>query len=192
LKILPFGIQIAIRFVELLQDVVSPKIGSSMKHRDLWLALVVTATVIGGCVNDSTSVSAAECLSTEKWTGGNSGSQDMNPGQACNACHAGNRGPNYRFAGTVYEDLSQKNNCFGIDGYTIEITDANGAVHKATSNAAGNFMSQGSKVATPYTALVRGPDGSELPMLTAQTSVDCNSCHGAVGSQGAPGRIMIP
>jgi len=163
-----------------------------MYYRNLCLALLTGAFVVTGCGDDSQSVSADECLSTEQWIGGNSGSRDMNPGQACNACHRSDEGPIFKFAGTVYEGISQKDNCYGIDGYTIEITDANGTVHKATSNSAGNFMSEGSKVVAPYTALVRGPEGSELPMLTAQTNVDCNSCHGAVGSEGAPGRIIIP
>ncbi|MEZ4460237.1 MAG: hypothetical protein R3E66_11030 [bacterium] len=156
------------------------------------IVAMVLVGLTAGCVNDVQSVSADECLSTEKWTGGNSGDSQMNPGQACIQCHRGNGGPNYKFAGTIYEDYTQKDNCFGIDGYTIELTDANGTVHTAKSNGAGNFFKSSGTIVGPYTALVRGPDGSERPMLTPQTNTDCNTCHGATGSQGAPGRIVIP
>lgn len=150
------------------------------------------AGVLVGCGDDTESVSAEECLSTTKWIGGNDGDSHMNPGQACNQCHRSDEGPIFRFAGTIYEDYTQKNNCFGIEGYLVEITDANGTVHTAKSNAAGNFYSEGAKVVGPYTAIVRAPDGSERPMLTPQTDVDCNTCHGATGTQGAPGRIVVP
>jgi hypothetical protein len=148
-----------------------------------------------GCGDDeeSKTVSADECISMQKWTGGDEESPLMNPGQACNECHrAEDEGPIFRFAGTLYEGYTQKDNCFGVQGYTVEITDANGTKHTARSNAAGNFFSEGAPIAAPYTALVRAPDGSERPMLTPQMDVDCNTCHGAMGTLGAPGRIIIP
>lgn len=159
-------------------------------HHRVWICMGLL-TLLAACGDDTQSVSADQCLSEVEWIGGDDGSSEMNPGQACIACHRGNDGPNYKFAGTVYADYTQANNCFGVSGYTIEITDANGTVHTAISNGAGNFSGQRT-IATPYTALVRGPDGSERPMVAPQTNVDCNSCHGATGTEGAPGRIVIP
>jgi hypothetical protein len=75
----------------------------------------------------------------------------------------------------------------------VEITDANGVVHTAVTNEAGNFsfsMRQGA-IATPYTARV-GYDGRWAAMTTPQTITACNTCHTEQGANLATGRIVAP
>ncbi len=124
----------------------------------------------------------------------------MHPGRACVDCHRSRgRGPLYTIAGTVYATGHDPDDCFGADGggmAVVEITDATGAVTRLTPNAipvlgsAGNFFSSAA-IATPYTARVLY-QGRVRAMLTPQTSGDCNSCHTAAGTTGAPGRIALP
>jgi hypothetical protein len=138
------------------------------------------------------------CTSGMMWTGGNSGSADMHPGGACDTCHKlGGSASGYEFdiAGTVYPTAHEPDDCNGVAGATIVITDAKGAAHTITVNSAGNFyhfdyLGVGA-IATPYTAkVVMGT--AERPMLTPQTSGDCNSCHTESGTLNAPGRVMTP
>jgi mono/diheme cytochrome c family protein len=56
--------------------------------------------------------------------------------------------------------------------------------------ASGNFYLE-APIATPYRARVLY-NGNARAMATPQTNGDCNSCHGATGSMGAPGRIVLP
>lgn len=159
--------------------------------KTVWMLGLVFLVACEG--EEIASVSADECSTEQKWVGGDEESPLMNPGQACNACHqVEDEGPIFAFAGTVYGNVQEADNCFGLEGYVVEITDANGVKHVATSNEAGNFFSEGAAIPTPYTALVRGPDGNERPMIAPQTDLDCNTCHGAVGLEGAPGRILVP
>lgn len=132
-----------------------------------------------------------ECLSGSAWTGGNEESPLMNPGEACIACHqAEDEGPEYTFAGTVYEGLDEPNDCNGLSGATVEVIDADGASFTATTNSAGNFFLNASDLVFPVTATVT--DGTRTAtMVTAQASGDCNTCHSAAGSDGAPGRIAL-
>lgn len=137
------------------------------------------------------------CSSGRMWTFGNHGSSNMNPGQACIACHRTVSGaPIFTIAGTVYQTAREPNDCFGgppMGGgqVIVEITDAMGAVHMIpVSNSSGNFYLE-APITTPYRARVLY-NGNARAMATPQNNGDCNSCHTAMGSMGAPGRIVLP
>ncbi|HMF44496.1 MAG TPA: hypothetical protein VKQ32_27670 [Polyangia bacterium] len=134
------------------------------------------------------------CTSNMTWTGGNQGSGDMNPGQACISCHArGGEGPIFSIAGTVYPTLNEPDLCYGANsssGAHVVITGADGLTLTLTPNAAGNFYSQ-MAVALPFSAKVVTAAGTRA-MVATQTSGDCNSCHTQAGVNMAPGRIMLP
>lgn len=131
------------------------------------------------------------CSTGERWTGGDRESPMMHPGRDCVACHS-QRGEatSLNLAGTVFDVQNEKDDCFGVADVTIEITGADGQVTSLTSNDAGNF-SRHVQVAMPYTAKLVY-EGRERVMATPQSSLSCNSCHGAVGTNNAPGRILAP
>jgi hypothetical protein len=148
------------------------------------------------------------CASNLSWLLGNLGSQWMNPGYACQSCHAGNnfagQNPNHAskqseamfFMGTVYGGLHEKNLCDEVNASSakIEILDSNGTVKLTlTPNGVGNFYSSSSQAGftLPYTARVT-QNGKTRAMTTPQTSGDCNTCHTEQGLNGAPGRVQLP
>jgi len=117
----------------------------------------------------------------------------MNPGMACIKCHAGGEGPGFSIAGTLYPTIHEPDRCNGADaggGAQVIITGADGQTLALSPNTAGNFYSKTS-VAKPYRAKVVTAAG-QREMAAAQTSGDCNSCHTEAGTNGAPGRIMLP
>jgi hypothetical protein len=158
------------------------------------LMLLASSLLASACASedDNQTASAPECASKLKWNGGNEGSSLMNPGQDCIACHKQQgEGPQFQAAGTVFGALAEGDLCLGKSGITVEITDHNGKVHTAITNASGNF-SFSSAIAMPYTAKVKA-GGKERAMIGAVSTGACNSCHTKTGgSTGAPGRILIP
>lgn len=145
----------------------------------LWVAACIGASV--GCGDLTERVESSVCESGTRWIGEDEGSPDMMPGEACLSCHSGNTdGPQFRFAGTVYNSGSQGERCFGAAGVKVVIKDAKGVEHEFTSNDAGNFYTQ-EVFETPYTAYVVA-GGQTLPMTTPQTNGDCNSCHRVGGA----------
>jgi hypothetical protein len=125
--------------------------------------------------------------------GGNDESEEMNPGKACIQCHAGNDGPDFSIAGTIYPTAHEPDLCDGADGQngaTVVITGADGQVQELRPNSAGNFFSK-RQVKRPYQAKVVYM-GREQVMPDPQTTGDCNSCHTQTGANGAPGRITLP
>ena len=134
-----------------------------------------------------------QCTTGTRWTGGNAESERMNPGQACNACHETfRRAPRFAIAGTVYQSGHEPDNCNGgaDEAPVIEITDATGAVVNIPVNAAGNFSSY-TPMTAPYTARVLY-QGRVRSMRGRIGRGDCNSCHTAEGTLGAPGRVTVP
>lgn len=135
------------------------------------------------------------CTSGKTWIYGNAGSSFMNPGMACMSCHSQYYdAPRFGASGTVYPTAHEPDKCDGTDGTVtttrVEIIDANGGVHPATVNAAGNFYTYDTLV-FPITARVL-KNGQVRAMTTPQTTGDCNSCHTVQGANGAPGRIYEP
>jgi mono/diheme cytochrome c family protein len=141
---------------------------------------------------------APVCTSKKTWTNGDHGSSSMNPGRACIACHATNKGPDFALAGTLYPTAHEPDLCDGVNGTTgakVVIVGADGKSITLTPNSAGNFYYQGT-IAKPYQAKVVYM-GRERAMIEPQTSGDCNNCHtqnGAMpsGTVKAPGRVLLP
>ncbi len=127
------------------------------------------------------------------WTGGDSESPEMHPGLSCIGCHAKGEGPRFVIAGTVFQNISEKDDVYGVPGAVVQITDAKGKVRKLTTNASGNFSLRawGNTIALPFTAKVMYK-GNENAMGTPQSTGDCAACHTAQGMKGAPGRIIVP
>ena len=140
-----------------------------------------------------TAVAASTCLSGMKWTAGDSGSMEMHPGRSCIDCHAKGEGPRFLVAGTVYQALKETDDCYGVEGVVVQLTDAKGQVIKMTTNKAGNFNlgARGASISFPFTAKVIFKK-LERTMASKQSKGDCTSCHTAKGANGAPGRIIIP
>ena len=135
-----------------------------------------------------------ECVSGLRWVGGDEESPRMHPGGDCIGCHASRgEGPRYLVAGTVFEQLGEPDDCFGIDGVTVEITDAEGRTWSLATNDAGNFFLPAGEgpLALPYRAAVV-VDGARTEMATPQSEGSCATCHTAGGAGGAAGRIIVP
>jgi hypothetical protein len=137
-------------------------------------------------------VAKADGPSGLKWIGGDSESALMRPGMSCIGCHAKGEGPRFQIAGTVYTNLDEKDEYFGVEGLTVQVTDAKGKVAKYETNKAGNFYSgRFSSLKAPFAVKVLGKKG-ENAMNSPAPSGDCASCHTAEGTEGAPGRIIAP
>ncbi|MEZ4316861.1 MAG: carboxypeptidase-like regulatory domain-containing protein [Myxococcota bacterium] len=134
------------------------------------------------------------CVSDTFWTFGNQESPLMHPGGNCIQCHEDlGEGPRFSIAGTVFSNPDEPDDCNGLGGIEVEITDSEGSVWTTTTNAAGNFYFRANTVdpVFPITALVR--DGTaERAMLTPQSEGSCASCHTWQGENGAAGRIVAP
>ncbi len=138
---------------------------------------------------------APTCTSNTNWLLGDRGSQLMNPGIACIACHVTERrAPQFSVGGTVYPTGHEPDRCNGINGVTsgvtVDVTDSTGNTVTLTVNRAGNFFYEGA-LTPPLTASV-SYQGRTRRMLTAQPSGDCNLCHTQNGDSSAPGRITVP
>jgi hypothetical protein len=152
----------------------------------------------GGSGPDAGYNTPTVCSSGKTWTGGDTGNAEMHPGVACDTCHkvlgSATTFP-FDIAGTVYPTAHEPNDCDGLAGAQVVVTDAKGTDHTLAVNAAGNFYNLDyvliGAIPTPYTAKVV-LNGKTREMITPQTNGDCNSCHTEQGDQAAPGRIMAP
>jgi hypothetical protein len=135
------------------------------------------------------------CTSGQTWNNGDEGTSRMYPGRACNDCHASEKPDEiYSFAGTVYPTAHEPDDCLGVGSgdAVVEITDDNGNVHTATTNSSGNFSSNAG-IAFPATVrIVVGNQSLEMVTPLMAGDGDCNTCHTQDGSDGAPGRIILP
>ncbi|WP_053238376.1 hypothetical protein [Sandaracinus amylolyticus] len=177
---------------------------------EAWIADGMPA---GTCAVDDPWSTPVQCTSMRTWTDGDDKSPEMKPGGTCVSCHAREADePLFWAAGTVYPTAHEPDDCNGADtrgAAIVEITDAEGRVSRLAPNRAGNFflvrpsdedddedeVEPGGALATqfayPYTVRVLY-EGRERAMLTPQTSGDCNACHTTAGTNGAPGRILLP
>ncbi len=153
----------------------------------------------GTCGADSGGPITLVCTSGKTTSGGEG--PTMDPGRACIACH-GSTSRTGTFAGTIYPSLHEKDDCVGDSLSTIRIAVQDNAGHNVVMapNSSGNFcsnayrctvISSSGTVTMPYTVTVTN-GSSSVSMTTPQTSGDCNSCHTALGTNGAPGRIVAP
>jgi hypothetical protein len=147
--------------------------------------------LLAGCEDEGGSVADSRCASGERWSGGDAESPLMHPGRDCVACHARGEGPRYVVSGTVYDALDEPDECFGVADVAVQLIGADGKTVELHSNDAGNFAHGKLDLALPYTTRLVY-EGRERRMTTPQTELDCASCHGATGKNGAPGRILVP
>ena len=155
-----------------------------------------TATETGDTANTSdTGTDTGEestCVSGTFWTLGNMESPLMHPGNDCLDCHQSmGEVPWVVMAGTVYTNSHELDDCNGVSGVDVLITDMNGANYQTTTNAAGNFLFENVNIVPPYKAQLMY-EGRMREMAGMQTVASCNSCHTEMGAQGAPGRILAP
>ncbi len=136
---------------------------------------------------------------TSKLTGTSQEGSSMNPGRDCLSCHSSGE-EQMQLAGTVYPTAHEPDMCVGagsqagITGVQVVITDSASHTLTLTPSSSGNFHNSNGLPAgwtMPYTVKVLY-QGRERDMSTPQTSGACNSCHTATGTNGAPGRIMLP
>jgi hypothetical protein len=149
-----------------------------------WVSLGTVACGVENAPHDGA------CSSGEWWTGGNEESALMRPGGDCVGCHASGEGPDFTVAGTVMGDLADADDCFGVEGVTVHVTDADGVTHDVVTNAAGNFFLR-EDVPTPYSVELE-LEGRTTAMVTQQSEGSCASCHTEVGENAAPGRAVAP
>jgi mono/diheme cytochrome c family protein len=164
-----------------------------MNHFPLWVmvCLVLMAAAVAAPAQSANTTAA--CLSGVQWTRGNSESPEMHPGGSCIDCHAQGEGPKFLAAGTVFQALTEPDDCYGVKGVVVQLTDAKGQVLAVTTNASGNFFfgGRGMTITFPITAkLIAG--GTTREMSSEQSTGNCALCHTAKGANGAPGRIIAP
>lgn len=141
---------------------------------------------------DPRSVAAAPGPSGLMWVGGNRESSFMHPGLSCIDCHNRGEGPRFQIAGTVYTNLDEKDDWFGVEGATVQVTDTTGKIASFTTNKAGNFFSgRSASLSAPFEVKVL-KGGAERAMGSPAPSGNCASCHTAAGANGAPGRVIAP
>jgi hypothetical protein len=127
-----------------------------------------------------------------KWIGGDRESPFMHPGLDCIACHAKGEGPKFQVAGTVYAKVDEKDDYFGVEGVSVQLTDSKGVVATLATNKAGNFYSgRGASLSLPLSVKLLSGKAERVMGMKAPMG-DCASCHTATGKNGAPGRIMAP
>ncbi|MFV8753985.1 hypothetical protein ACNOYE_25860 [Nannocystaceae bacterium ST9] len=141
---------------------------------------------------DTTDGAEETCVSGTFWTQGNQESPRMHPGGDCLDCHQSfGEAAQVVLAGTVYTNSHELDDCNGVAGVTVLITDSNGTNFQTTTNSAGNFLLEEVVVVPPYSAALMW-EGRMREMVNMQTVTSCNSCHTETGAQGAPGRILAP
>lgn len=153
-----------------------------------------TGTGTGTATPTPTGTPANACVSGFMWVLGDLKSDWMHPGMDCVGCHATNSGPDLWVGGTVYAADGQVDDCGGVSGATVTVTDANGVSHALTTNYTGNFFLKQADApgfAYPYSVKV-SMNGADRVMAASQTTGACNSCHTQTGSGGAPGRVLQP
>jgi hypothetical protein len=127
---------------------------------------------------------------------GDTESANMHPGVACIDCHTRtDDGPVFSYAGTIFANVADTDDCRGVTGVAVEILDAAGQVlGRAVTNAAGNFSWRASLLPfrADYRARLTFQGRTREMKLPQPSNGDCNTCHDSTGSEGAPGRMVAP
>jgi Fe-S cluster biogenesis protein NfuA len=158
--------------------------------RRSWLVL---GLILAGCTGEEEETGAVPselCASGWRWAGGNEESPLMHPGGNCIGCHSTGEGPRFGIAGTVHAAFDEPDDCFGVPGVAVTVTDATGLELQLMTNDAGNFFS-GHTLTMPIRARLAF-DGRERTMTFTPQTGACASCHTATGANSAPGRIVVP
>jgi hypothetical protein len=142
------------------------------------------------------------CYSGLRWIGEKRGDPEMFPGRDCVGCHLANDGPPLAIGGTLYPYVlsapavfaaQSGTDCFGVEGYTLTITDADGQEFPVTTNRAGNFYVEGNPddFAKPFSVRIKDwdthdPDKplGDTPMGTKPSYGGCANCH-------TPGKELV-
>ncbi len=191
-----------------------PQTGGAEVDADVIDAWLVAGAPVGECggagggAAEDPFAQPSACESGRFWSGEES--KDMNPGRACNKCHAEERNdgedeaPLLVIGGTVYPNGHSPDECYGIDGtgdpyagVQVVVTDAGGRAYTLDVRRTGNFLLEEAEgFVFPYTAkVVDTVTGAERVMVEQPTHGDCNLCHtenGMGDGSVAPGRILVP
>jgi len=128
------------------------------------------------------SLTITGCESGLKGSGNNT---IHNQGESCKSCH------NFNGA-TVFNNLHAENKTKGVSGYHVQLGGAD--VYQTSSNGVGNSYYYGNATLSKFTAYVVDKNGNITNQSLANshdnTRLDCNRCHTASGTNGAPGRIV--
>jgi hypothetical protein len=161
--------------------------------------VVIAAAQLEACQADSryADVPTSVCKSGEIWTYSDKDSPLMSPGRSCVQCHADTDDPEhaplYKVAGTIMHAQHEENDCRGVAGMTVILTDADGKEWMTRGNSAGNFWFDPElEVAMPYTARIVDASGHERVQQQPVSDGDCASCHTRDGAHGASGRLLAP
>ena len=142
---------------------------------------------------------SGQCVSGQRWTGGNMASVAMTPGRACmqGGCHTDSSPTKFTMAGTVYplKGEHDENDCNGIDGAGVAVVPLddmnNEIIGRIQVNPVGNFSTNKALPPSYRVKVIRG--GAEAFMMapvTAPLGGNCNFCHTAEDFMGAKGRIV--
>lgn len=170
---------------------------ASAKQLAIFEEWVATGMPAGTCGAIPDKPAQTTCASGKMWDPQATSTAQMNPGQACRACHKTKASDfNYFFMGTVFPGFYEKDLCISPPpaGAKVEILDVMGNVTMTlTPNATGNFMSSAvvAGVPVPYSARLVA-NGRVRLMNAPQSDGDCNKCHSEQGTEGAPGRLVWP
>jgi hypothetical protein len=169
----------------------------SLSQLDIFEQWVTAGMPSGACGSISEKPLEPTCTSGKFWDTNATSTAQMNPGQACRACHKTEASDyNYFFMGTVFASFHEKDLCMSAPaaGAKVEILDTAGNVTMTLlPNATGNFMSSAvvAGVPIPYTARLIA-NGMKRSMTMPQKDGDCNKCHTEQGDENAPGRLVWP
>ncbi len=145
------------------------------------------------------------CSSGRYWNEGDDGSPLMLPGRDCISCHDAERLedpddldiPDLVIGGTLYPTGHEPDACIGSSGGALEVVVAtvDGIEVRLTPNDSGNFLLHRAQApadfAPPFTIKVVDGDRERVMPGTAPSG-SCNGCHTADGTNGAPGRVVVP
>lgn len=155
-----------------------------------FLALSFGGSILAafGCNDETVEIVDKEvCYSEMRWVGEKRGSPEMFPGRDCVGCHIDNDGPPLALGGTLYayvlqgaeaSALQTGTDCYGFEGATVRIEDAEGQVFEMTTNKAGNFYVEGNPddFAKPFSVQVTYGEQT-ASMATAPLYGGCGRCH---------------
>jgi len=139
--------------------------------------------------SDGNSEGSESSESSEGSESSSSGSTSIhNQGKACLSCHSSG-GESFASGGTVYTNSSSVAN-----GYTIRLVKSDGSLASYLEGRGTGNSHLITFSGSTFTAKVIDPTGNIVNSSGTNTHdssrLDCNRCHTATGTNGAPGRIL--
>ena len=132
------------------------------------------------------------CDSERRWIAEDEPHPWMLPGSDCMAagCHGSGATMPFAFAGTIYANRREADDCFGQADAVVIVEDADHVEYVVETNAAGNFFIQAG-ARYPFRAAVSYNKRTVEMLDVRPEHGSCNGCHTATGLNGAPGRIHV-